>query len=233
MILLHLTMANIQLSHKENLMKLIKEVFETVNYLAEEKDGKKSLFIEGPFLQAEVVNRNGRKYLKEIMEKEVGRYVNQYVNKNRAFGELGHPDTPTINLDRVSHITTELRQEGNNWIGKAKILDTPMGTIVKNLIEGGAQIGVSSRGMGSLKSVNGVNVVQDDFHLATAADIVADPSAPDAFVQGIMEGKEWMLVDGKWTEMHFDQARQMIRQASQKDIDTVSLQIFENFLKKL
>ena len=214
-------------------MKLIKEVFETVNYLAEEKDGKKSLFIEGPFLQAEVVNRNGRKYLKEIMEKEVGRYVNQYVNKNRAFGELGHPDTPTINLDRVSHITTELRQEGNNWIGKAKILDTPMGTIVKNLIEGGAQIGVSSRGMGSLKSVNGVNVVQDDFHLATAADIVADPSAPGAFVQGIMEGKEWMLVNGVWTEQDHSQAIQQIRHASRKEIEEVSLHIFENFMKKL
>ena len=214
-------------------MKLIKEVFETVNYLAEEKDGKKSLFIEGPFLQAEVVNRNGRKYLKEIMEKEVGRYVNQYVNKNRAFGELGHPDTPTINLDRVSHITTELRQEGNNWIGKAKILDTPMGTIVKNLIEGGAQIGVSSRGMGSLKSVNGVNVVQDDFHLATAADIVADPSAPNAFVQGIMEGKEWVLVNGIWTEQQYSEAKQMIRQASQQEIEEVSLRIFESLVKKL
>jgi hypothetical protein len=214
-------------------MKLIKEVTETISYIAEEKDGKKTLYIEGPFLQSEVVNRNGRKYLKETMAKEVQRYTENYINKNRAFGELGHPDTPTINLDRVSHLTTSLRQEGNDWLGKAKILDTPMGNIVKSLIEGGAQIGVSSRGMGSLKSVNGVNIVQDDFHLATAADIVADPSAPNAFVQGIMEGKEWMIVNGVWTEVHYEQARQEIRQATRKEIEQVSLRIFENFVKKL
>ena len=214
-------------------MKLITEVTESLSYLAEEKDGKKSLFIEGPFLQAEVVNRNGRKYLKETMAKEVQRYTEQYINKNRAFGELGHPDTPSINLDRVSHLVVGLRQEGNDWIGKAKILDTPMGTIVKNLIEGGAQIGVSSRGMGSLKSVNGVNIVQDDFHIATAADIVADPSAPNAFVQGIMEGKEWMLVNGIWTEQDYSQSKKLIKEASQKDIERVSLQIFSNYLKKL
>ena len=214
-------------------MKLIKEVVEDVKYLTEEKDGKKSLFIEGPFLVAETVNRNGRKYLRETMQKEVSRYTEEYINKNRAFGELGHPDTPTINLDRVSHLVVGLRQEGNDWIGKAKILDTPMGTIVKNLIEGGAQIGVSSRGMGSLKSVNGVNIVQDDFHLATAADIVADPSAPNAFVQGIMEGKEWMLVNGVWTEQDYYQSKNLIKEASQKDIERVSLQIFANYLKKL
>ena len=214
-------------------MKLITEVTESLQYLAEEKDGKKSLYIEGPFLQAEVVNRNGRKYLKETMAKEVQRYTEQYINKNRAFGELGHPDTPSINLDRVSHLVVGLRQEGNDWIGKAKILDTPMGTIVKNLIEGGAQIGVSSRGMGSLKSVNGVNIVQDDFHLATAADIVADPSAPNAFVQGIMEGKEWMLVNGVWTEQDYYQSKNLIKEASQKDIERVSLQIFANYMKKL
>jgi hypothetical protein len=214
-------------------MKLITEVTESLNYLAEEKDGKRTLYIEGPFLQSEVVNRNGRKYLKETMAKEVQRYTEQYVNKNRAFGELGHPDTPSINLDRVSHLVVGLRQEGNDWIGKAKILDTPMGNIVKSLIEGGAQIGVSSRGMGSLKNVNGINVVQDDYHLATAADIVADPSAPNAFVQGIMEGKEWMLVNGVWTEMHYEQAVKEIRKASQKDIEEVSLRIWESFVKKL
>jgi hypothetical protein len=214
-------------------MKLITEVTETISFLAEESDGKKSLFIEGPFLQAEIVNRNGRKYLKETMAKEVQRYTESYINKNRAFGELGHPDTPTINLDRVCMMTTALRQEGNDWIGRAKILDTPMGNIVKSLLEGGAQIGVSSRGMGSLKNVNGINIVQDDFHLATAADIVADPSAPGAFVRGIMEGKEWMLVNGVWTEQHYDEARQQIRQASRKEIEEVSLRIFENFLKKL
>jgi len=214
-------------------MKLIKEVFETINYLVEEKDGKKNLYIEGPFLQTEVVNRNGRKYLKETMAKEVQRYTEEYINKNRAFGELGHPDTPSINLDRVCMLTTDLRQEGNDWIGKAKILETPMGNIVKSLLDGGAQVGVSSRGLGSLKSVNGINVVQDDFRLATAADIVADPSAPNAFVQGIMEGKEWMLVNGVWTEQDYTQAKTQIRQATQREIEEVSLRIFENFLKKL
>lgn len=214
-------------------MKLIKEVVEDVKYLTEEKDGKKSLFIEGPFLVAETVNRNGRKYLKETMQKEVSRYTEEYINKNRAFGELGHPDTPSINLDRVSHLNVALRQEGNVWIGKAKILDTPMGNIARNLIEGGGQLGVSSRGMGSLKAVNGINIVQDDFHLATAADIVADPSAPGAFVQGIMEGKEWMLVDGIWTEVQYEAAKKQIKEASRKDIEKVSLQIFENFIKKL
>ena len=214
-------------------MKLIKEVVEDVNYLVEEKDGKKTLYIEGPFLVAEAVNRNGRKYLRETMQKEVSRYTDEYINKNRAFGELGHPDTPSINLDRVSHLNVGLRQEGDVWIGKAKILDTPMGNIARNLIEGGGQLGVSSRGMGSLKSVNGINIVQDDFHLATAADIVADPSAPGAFVQGIMEGKEWMLVDGIWTEVQLEKAKKIIKEASRKDIEKVSLQIFENFIKKL
>jgi hypothetical protein len=214
-------------------MKLIKEVVEDVNYLVEEKDGKKTLYIEGPFLVAETVNRNGRKYLKETMQKEVSRYTDEYINKNRAFGELGHPDTPSINLDRVSHLNVGLREDGNVWIGKAKILDTPMGNIARNLIEGGGQLGVSSRGMGSLKSVNGINIVQDDFHLATAADIVADPSAPGAFVQGIMEGKEWMLVDGIWTEVQLERAKKVIKEASRKDIERVSLQIFENFIKKL
>ena len=214
-------------------MKLIKEVFETVDFITEEKDGKKNLYIQGPFLQCEKKNRNGRVYLKETMRKEVDRYTDQYINKNRAFGELGHPDTPSINLDRVSHLIVSLRQEGTDWIGKAKILETPMGNIARNLIEGGAQLGVSSRGMGSLRAINGVNIVQDDFYLATAADIVADPSAPGAFVQGIMEGKEWMFVDGRWTEMDYDIARKEIRQASRNEIETVSLRIFENFFKKL
>lgn len=214
-------------------MKLITELNESVQYITEEKDGKKTLFIEGPFLVTERQNRNGRIYKEETMRKEVQRYHEAYISKNRAFGELGHPDTPSINLDRVSHLIVGLRQEGNDWIGKAKILDTPMGNIARSLIEGGAQLGVSSRGMGSLKTINGVNIVQDDFYLATAADIVADPSAPGAFVQGIMEGKEWMLVDGVWTEMHYDQARSAIRKASPAEIEAVSLQIFENFLKKL
>ena len=214
-------------------MKLIKEVFEKVDFITEEKDGKKQLYIQGPFLQCEKKNRHGRVYLKETMRKEVERYTEEYINKNRAFGELGHPDTPSINLDRVSHMIVGLHEEGNDWIGKAKILDTPFGTIVKNLIDGGAQLGVSSRGMGSLKTQNGVNVVQDDFYLATAADIVADPSAPDAFVQGIMENKEWMLVDGVWTEMQQEQAKTLIKRATQRDIEEVSMHIFKNFIKKL
>ena len=214
-------------------MKLIRELTESVQYLTEEKDGKKTLFIEGPFLVAEAVNKNKRMYKEETMRNEVNRYNEEYISKNRAFGELGHPDTPSINLDRVSHLIVGLRQEGNAWIGKAKILETPMGNIARSLIEGGAQLGVSSRGMGSLKMENGINVVQGDFHLATAADIVADPSAPGAFVQGIMEGKEWMLVNGIWTEQHYDVAKQEIKQASSKDIEAVSLKIFENFLKKL
>jgi hypothetical protein len=214
-------------------MKLIKEITETVNYLTEDADGKKVLHIEGPFLVAEKKNRNGRLYEFNTLRKEVDRYTEEYINKHRAFGELGHPETPSINLDRVSHMITSLREDGNQWIGRAKILDTPMGNIAKSLIEGGAQLGVSSRGMGSLKNVNGVNVVQPDFYLATAADIVADPSAPGAFVQGIMEGKEWMLVNGVWTEQDQSQAIQQIRKASRREIEEVSLHIFENFMKKL
>lgn len=214
-------------------MKLIKEITESVNVITEEADGKKTLYIEGPFLVAETKNKNGRVYKYDTMKEEVSRYTTNYIEKSRAFGELGHPDTPSINLDRVSHMIVGLREEGNQWIGKAKILDTPMGNIARSLIEGGAQLGVSSRGMGSLKMVNGVNVVQPDFCLATAADIVADPSAPGAFVQGIMEGKEWMLVDGRWTEMHLEEAKNQIIKATRKDIEVVSLQIFENFLKKL
>jgi len=214
-------------------MKLIKEINETVNYLVEEADGKKVLHIEGPFLVAEKKNRNGRLYEYATLKNEVARYTNEYINKHRAFGELGHPETPSINLDRVAILIKGLKEDGTQWIGKAKVLDTPMGTIARQLIEGGAQLGVSSRGMGSLVNKNGVNVVQPDFYLATAADIVADPSAPGAFVQGIMEGKEWMLVEGVWTEVDQAQAVQQVRKASRKEIEAVSLEIFENFMKKL
>ena len=214
-------------------MKLIRELTESVQYLTEEKDGKKTLYIEGPFLVAEAVNKNKRMYKEETMRNEVNRYNEEYISKNRAFGELGHPDTPSINLDRVSHLIVGLRQEGNAWIGKAKILETPMGNIARNLIEGGAQLGVSSRGMGSLKVENGINVVQGDFHLATAADIVADPSAPGAFVQGIMEGKEWIFENGQWKEMHNERAKKLIREASRHDIEDVALRIFENYISKL
>ena len=215
-------------------MKLIKEINDNVNYTyLEEANGKKCLHIEGPFLVAETKNKNGRLYEYNTMKKEVDRYTSEYINKSRAFGELGHPESPSINLDRVSHMIVGLREDGNTWVGKAKILDTPMGNIARSLIEGGAQLGVSSRGMGSLKNVNGVNVVQPDFYLATAADIVADPSAPGAFVQGIMEGKEWMLVNGVWTEQYVEEAKREIKKASKKDIEKVSLHIFENFMKKL
>jgi len=214
-------------------MKLIKEIHETVNYITEGADGKKELFIEGPFLVSEKKNKNGRLYEYNTMKKEVHRYTEEYISKNRAFGELGHPESPTINLDRVAILIKSLSEDGTQWIGKAKVLDTPMGTIARQLIEGGAQLGVSSRGMGSLKNVNGVNVVQSDFMLATAADIVADPSAPGAFVQGIMEGAEWVFVNGIWTQQNIEESQQQIRKASQREIEEVSLQIFNNFMKKL
>jgi len=214
-------------------MKLITETVEEVKMITEEKNGVKTLYIQGPFLVAEMKNKNGRMYKAETLAKEVNRYNEEYVTKNRAFGELGHPDSPTINLDRVSHLITNLKQEGSTWIGKAKILETPMGKIAKSLMEGGATLGVSSRGMGSLKEVNGVNVVQDDYYLATAADIVADPSAPGAFVQGIMEGKEWVWDNGKVKEIDINEYYKQIKTAKQKQIDEISLKIFENFLSKL
>ena len=217
-------------------MKLITETVQEIKYLSEKKDdGSKSYFIEGPFLQTEIANRNGRIYRKETMDKEVKRYIKEYVETKRAFGELGHPDGPSINLDRVSHMIVSLKEDGNNYIGRAKIMtETPMGRIVKNLIDEGAQLGVSSRGMGSLKqNSEGVNEVQDDFYLATAADIVADPSAPDAFVRGIMEGKEWMMVEGRFVERHHDEVRGIIQKASLKDLDAVKIQVFENFIKQI
>ena len=215
-------------------MKLITEVNDNVRYITEEKNGKKSLYIEGVFLQSNLKNRNGRMYPAEIMEKEVERYMSEAVNNKRAFGELGHPDGPSINLDRVSHIVTELYRDGDNWMGKAKITDTPMGNIARGLIESGGQLGVSSRGLGTLKeNRDGVQIVQDDFHLATAADIVADPSAPDAFVRGIMENKEWVIVDGLWTEQTSDMAKKVIKKASKKQLEEAKMVVFENFLNRL
>jgi len=215
-------------------MKLIAEEVLNVRYLVEENGkGGKEHFIEGVFMQAERKNRNGRVYPHAVLSKEVDRYNNEYVNKNRAFGELGHPDSPTINLDRVSHMITSLKADGNNFMGKAKILDTPNGKIVKSLLDGGASLGVSTRGVGSLKPANGYQLVQDDFHLATAADIVADPSAPEAFVRGIMENAEWIMVNGKWTQQHYDNARKLIREASRDDVEAVALKVFHNFISKL
>ena len=215
-------------------MKLITEVVEEINILTEETNGKKTHFIEGIFLQSNLQNRNGRIYPKEVMQKEVARYTESYVKANRALGELGHPDGPSINLDRVSHMIVSLKEDGDNYIGKAKLMDTPMGNIAKGLIEGGAKLGVSSRGMGTLKQNNeGINEVQDDFYLATAADIVADPSAPDAFVQGIMEGKEWVVVNGVWMEQQCDMSKRYIKKASKKDLEEAKMRVFESFLKNV
>jgi hypothetical protein len=173
-------------------------------------------------------------YKEDTMDNEVGRYLKEYVDRNRAYGELGHPDTPTINLDRVSHIITSLRKEGTNWIGKAKILETPMGMIARGLLDGGANLGVSSRALGSLKmNKEGVQIVQDDFMLSTAADIVADPSAPDAFVRGIMENVEWVYVDGKFVERHIEEAKRAIKNAPSKRLTEQSLTEFKKFLQKL
>ena len=214
-------------------MKLITETIQDVKVITEEKNGVKSLYITGPFLVGEQKNRNGRVYSKSILEREVKRYNEEYITKNRAFGELGHPDSPSINLDRVSHLIVNLKQEGATFIGKAKILETPMGKIAKSLLEGGATLGVSSRGMGSLKEVSGVNMVQDDYYLATAADIVADPSAPGAFVQGIMEGKEWVWDNGVVKEVSIVEMYDEIKKAKTRQIEDISLRIFENFVSKL
>ena len=214
-------------------MKLITEVTENIQYISEEKNGKRHLYIEGVFLQSNLTNRNNRSYPKEIMRKEVDRYRTEQIDKKRAMGELGHPEGPTLNLDRVSHMITSLKEDGDNWVGKAKILDTPMGNIVKNLMDEGAQLGVSSRGLGSLKEKNGINEVQDDFVLATAADIVADPSAPDAFVRGIMENKEWMMINGVWTEREMEVAQQIINKSSSRELEEQKLQVFSSFLDRL
>ena len=191
-------------------MKLITEQIEPVEILVEEKDGKKDTYIKGVFLQTEITNRNGRMYKFGTMNREVQKYNEDFIKRGRALGELGHPDGPTINLDRVSHKIVELQPEGHNFIGKAKLLETPMGKIAKSLLEEGVQLGVSSRGLGSLKKENAVSVVADDFVLSTAADIVADPSAPDAFVEGIMEGREWTLVDGKIKEAQIEAIQQSL-----------------------
>jgi hypothetical protein len=216
-------------------MRLIREVLDTTNLIVESKLGKgKEYFIEGIFLQSELKNRNGRMYPESIMDNEVGRYIKESVEKNRAYGELGHPDTPSINLDRVSHMIVSLRKEGTNYIGKAKILETPMGQIARGLLDGGANLGVSSRALGSLQTNNeGVQIVQDDFMLSTAADIVADPSAPDAFVRGIMESKEWVFVDGKFVEQHIEEAQRSIRKASSRNLEEAKIIAFQRFLSKI
>ena len=216
-------------------MKLITEVLEdSLEYITEANaDGEKEYFIEGIFMQANKANRNGRIYPTEVLEKEVIRYNKEDIMKNRAFGELGHPQGPSINLERVSHMIKELYQDGDNFMGKAKIMDSPYGNIVKNLIKEGASLGVSSRGMGSLKSKNGINEVQKDFYLATAADIVADPSAPDAFVQGIMEGVDWIMDSGRWVQTFVEKSQHEIKKTKRSELEATKLRIFEDFLKKM
>ena len=216
-------------------MKLIREEIESVEFVVESKNGKKSLYIEGVFLQGNIKNRNGRMYPMETLRREVGRYNENHVQSGRALGELGHPDGPTVNLDRVSHKIVSLRESGANFIGKAKILNTPMGKIASSLIEEGVKLGVSSRGIGSLKMTKeGINVVGDDFMLATAADIVADPSAPDAFVEGIMEGKDWVWDGGILREKFAEKTyREINTLATQKQLDEKKLDLFNDFLNNL
>ena len=214
-------------------MKLITEQIENVNVITEGKGDSKKLYIEGVFLQSELKNRNGRMYPFSVLEKEVNRYNEEYIKTSRALGELGHPDGPTVNLDRVSHRITSLSAEGTNFIGRAQILDTPMGQIAKSLLDEGVKLGVSSRGMGSIDKREDVNVVMDDFMLATAADIVADPSAPDAFVNGIMEGKEWAWDNGILRETKVAKYKSYIDDATRHNLEERTLQVFNNFLQGL
>jgi len=216
-------------------MRLISEVTESIQYIVESKeDGGKNYFLNGIFLQTEQYNRNQRLYPMSIMEREVARYNKEYIDTKRAFGELGHPDTPSINLDRVSHMIVDLHREGNNFVGKAKVMDTPYGKIVKNFMDEGASLGVSSRGLGSLvPTKEGKNIVQDDYHLATAADIVADPSAHDAWVQAVYESKEWIFDNGVIREAEIASIRKELVKAPKKDLEATQLRLFEKFLNKL
>ena len=215
-------------------MKLITEQIDDAKIvITEGKNGKKNTFIEGVFLQGELTNRNGRRYPIATLAREVGKYNENFVKTGRALGELGHPDGPTINLDRASHLITSLKQEGNNFVGKARLLETPMGKIAKQLLDEGVKLGVSSRGLGSIKEENGVKVVGEDFMLATAADIVADPSAPDAFVNGIMEGKEWVLAGGAIHESKIDEIKKRIDNAAVRQLEEMKISAFSEFLKNL
>ena len=216
------------------MMRLITEQNNDIEVLTEETDGKKSTFIKGIFLQTEITNRNGRMYKYNTMEREVSKYNEEFIQRGRALGELGHPEGPTVNLDRVSHKIVELYPEGKNFVGKAKLLETPMGKIAKNLLEEGVQLGVSSRGLGSLKKEGNTSVVADDFILSTAADIVADPSAPDAFVQGIYEGKEWVNVDGRFKEAHIEAVKEALDNApSLEELSERKVAAFSAFLRSL
>lgn len=215
------------------MMKLITETIEDVQLLVEESEGKKTYFIEGIFLQGDLTNRNGRNYPVNILDREVTKYNENFVGTGRALGELGHPDGPTINLDRVSHKIISLTKEGNNFIGKAKLLETPMGKIAKSLLDDGVKLGVSSRGLGSMTEKEGVNYVGEDFMLATAADIVADPSAPDAFVSGIMEGREWVWESGLLRQVKLNKIKQSINEATQFNLQERKVKAFAAFLRSL
>jgi hypothetical protein len=216
-------------------MKLISEF--TTNDLGciveENKDGKKDYYIQGVFMQSEIKNRNGRVYPKKVLQDEVARYTKDFIKQDRAFGELGHPQGPTINLDRASHLITDLKEDGNNFVGKAKILSTPMGSIVKNLIDDGAKLGVSSRGLGTLEEKGGAQYVKGDFQLATAADIVADPSAPDAFVNGIMEGVEWIWENGILKAQKIEQYKNVISSAKSSELEEAKLNVWKDFIRSL
>ena len=214
-------------------MKLISEYNEATPLVEAKENGKKDYFIEGVFMQADIKNRNGRVYPKEIMAKEVKRYVKEFVNEQRAFGELGHPEGPTINLDKVSHMITELHEDGSNWVGKAKILSTPNGQIVKNLIDDGAKLGVSSRGLGSLEQRSDAQYVKNDFQLATAGDIVADPSAPEAFVEGIMEGVEGIMENGIYKAVKMESMRDRLRREKSAKLEETKLNVWKEFVKNL
>jgi|TARA_B100000214_G_scaffold166460_1_gene119517 hypothetical protein len=214
-------------------MRLIAEELTEVKFLTEEKEGKKNYFIEGIFLQSEIANKNGRMYPFKTLQREVAKYHENFIRQGRALGELGHPEGPSINLDRVSHKIERLSEDGNNFVGRAKILDTPNGKIAKSLLDEGVRLGVSSRGMGSLKKESTCNVVQDDFMLATAADIVADPSAPDAFVDGIMEGKEWIWDNGILKESAIAEIKKEIDQATLRNLQERKISAFDKFLRSL
>jgi hypothetical protein len=214
-------------------MKLITETIQDIKVIKEDVGGEKKYFIEGVFLQGDLKNRNGRVYPLSILEKEVQRYVKDFVSQKRAFGELGHPENPTVNMERVSHMILDLRKEGSNFIGKAKIVDTPYGKIVKNLLDEGAKLGVSSRGLGTLTERDGANFVNSDFKLATAADIVADPSAPEAFVRGILESKEWIIESGIVKERQIEEYKKLILSASSRKLEEMKLNLFKDFLRNL
>jgi len=217
-------------------MKLIKELVEDVQFITEGAGNEKKYFIAGVFIQGDIVNRNKRRYPMDVLRPDVERYVKEYVSQNRAFGELGHPTGPTINLDRVSHMITSLKEEGTNFVGKAKINDNPMGRIVKGLLDEGAKLGVSTRALGSLKlTEGGINEVQKDFYLATAGDIVADPSAPEAFVQGVMEDREWVMdvQTGSWTYKSFEETKDAIRSAKQHQLEEIKIRAFQRFLDSI